>query len=81
MAWIKKAIKTSGKILLSFCKGSTSMNLANVYSFLTSSLKITSGEFSADEQQGRAEAKQRNITDKKLSRQSAHQKQLQSLQK
>lgn len=45
------------------------------------SLKITSGEFSADEQQGRAEAKQRNITDKKLSRQSAHQKQLQSLQK
>lgn len=52
-----------------------------VYSFLTSSLKITSGEFSADEQQGRAEAKQRNITDKKLSRQSAHQKQLQSLQK
>ena len=34
-----------------------------------------------DEQQGRAEAKQRNITDKKLSRQSAHQKQLQSLQK
>lgn len=27
----KKAIKTSGKILLSFCKGSTSMNLANVF--------------------------------------------------
>lgn len=52
-----------------------------IYSFLTLSLKITSGEISADEQQGRAEAKQRNITDKKLSRQSAHQKQLQSLQK
>ena len=41
--------------------------------FLTSSLKITSGEISADEQQGRAEAKQRNIIDKKPSRQSAHQ--------
>lgn len=57
------------------------LHIEQIYSFLTSSLKITSGEFSADEQQGRAEAKQRNITDKKLSRQSAHQKQLQSLQK
>lgn len=52
-----------------------------IYLFLTLSLQITSGEISADERQGRAEAKQRNITDKKLSRQSAHQKRLQSLQK
>ena len=52
-----------------------------MYLFLTLSLKITSGEISADEQQERAGAKQRNITDKKLSRQSAHQKRLQSLQK
>ena len=44
-----------------------------MYLFLTLSLKITSGEISADEQQERAGAKQRNITDKKLSRQSAHQ--------
>ena len=47
-----------------------------MYPFLAPSLKITSGEISADEQQGRVEAKQRNITDKKLSRQSAHQNNL-----
>ena len=47
-------------------------HIEQIYSLLTLSLKITSGEISADEQQGRAEAKQRNITDKKLSRKSAH---------